>query len=217
MARRFDKFFGYEFRSRRQRRRLLWHFYWTDHGWIRIWWWNLAQVAPGVWRSNQPSPRRLRRYRDLGIRTVVNLRGSSRHSHGRFEQSACERLGLELITVKLRARNLVDRDRLLLLLDLFERLERPFIMHCKSGADRAGLASALYLLHIEGVDIAEARRQLSLRFAHVRQFRTGILDYMLDAYETDFAARPVPVREWIETRYDPEALTAAYERGKGVG
>ena len=35
-------------------------------------------------------------------------------------------------------------------------------MHCKSGADRAGLASALWLLHVERRPVAEAMKQLSL-------------------------------------------------------
>jgi protein tyrosine/serine phosphatase len=37
------------------------------------------------------------------------------------------------------------------------------LIHRKSGADRAGLMSALYLDLKEGVPMAQAKRQLSLR------------------------------------------------------
>ena len=46
-----------------------------DHGFLRIWWHNLHEVAPGVWRSNQPGPSRVRAAAGMGIRTIINLRG----------------------------------------------------------------------------------------------------------------------------------------------
>ena len=89
-------------------------------------------------------------------------------------------------------------------------------MHCKSGADRAGLASALYLMHVENKPVAEAKKQLSLRYLHLKNDSTGILDYMLDQYEQDITETPMPIREWFETRYDPKALTAGFQKLRGI-
>uniref|UniRef100_UPI0035616F2C tyrosine-protein phosphatase n=1 Tax=Actibacterium sp. TaxID=1872125 RepID=UPI0035616F2C len=119
------------------------HFQLMDHAFLRALWTNLDEIAPGVWRSNQPSPRRIRRYRDMGISTIISLRGGVGKSHHMFEERACAETGITLITVALSARKLLDRTRYLELFDLFDSVEKPFLMHCKSGADRAGLASAL--------------------------------------------------------------------------
>lgn len=200
-----------------QRFRMGLHFWWTDHGWLRSFWHNLDQIRPGVWRSNQPSPRRLIQYKRMGIRTVLNLRGTSQHPHYIFEKNMCARLGLKLIDISLRAHALVPRKVMLELLDIFERIERPFVMHCKSGADRAGLASALYMLHMEGMSVDEAKTQLSFRYLHVRRFTTAVLDLVLDAYERDGGTEAMPVRDWIATRYDHKALMAEFAARRGTG
>ena len=204
------KSLGSDISTPRARRRAKIHFHLLDHGILRTFWTNLAEIAPGAWRSNQPSQRRLKRYKDMGIKTILNLRGGQGRSPFMFEKEACDALGLTMINQNLHARKLADPEILLSLLSVFETIEKPFLLHCKSGADRAGLASALYLLHIEGASIEEAKKQLSFRFVHVKSFETGILDYMLEAYEKDIKTAPMPIREWIETRYDKQKLTDGF-------
>jgi len=199
--------------SARRRARL--HFYLLDHGIFRWLWTNQHQVAQGVWRSNQPSQRRLRAYKKKGIDTVLNLRGDNGYSPYLYEKEACDALGMTLVNLTLSARTLATRALLLELLDHFETLERPFVMHCKSGADRAGLAAALYLLHVENAPISLAKKQLSVRFIHFQSFQTGILDHMLNAYERDNEFNPMPIRTWIETRYDNKRLTADFNAKRG--
>ncbi|ARE39904.1 hypothetical protein RGUI_1763 [Rhodovulum sp. P5] len=216
---RFDQFekkmrrsYGSDISTPAARRAAFWHFQLMDHAFLRTFWTNLDEIAPGVWRSNQPDPKRLERYRDMGIKTVISLRADNGASPILFEQEACRDLGLTLITAPLQARKLVPADDLLAVLDLFETVERPFVMHCKSGSDRAGLASALYLLHVEGKPLAEARKMLSWRYIHLRNSPTGILDHILDAYEADTAVQPMPIKDWIATRYDKDALEAEFRQ-----
>jgi protein tyrosine/serine phosphatase len=192
------------------RRAAFWHFHIMDHAFLRTVWTNLHRIAPGAWRSNQPGPRRLRQFRDMGIRTVLSLRGHQPSSHLLFEEEACRELGLTLVTRRIHARKLASRAALLDLLDLFETIEKPFVMHCKSGSDRSGLAAALYLLHVEGRPVEEARRMLHWRFIHFRNSASGVLDEMLDAYAADTRAHPMPIRDWIATRYDKKAIEAAF-------
>jgi protein tyrosine/serine phosphatase len=119
-----------------------------------------------------------------------------------------------MIDIKIYARSLVSAERFLELLDIFDRIERPFVMHCKSGADRAGLASALWLLHVEGRPVGEAQRQLSFRYVHLKSTKTGVLDLLLRTYADDIAVTPMPIREWFQTRYDPAAIQAAFDAGE---
>jgi len=206
---------GHDISTPAARRRAYWHVNLTDHGILRGYWTNLAEVTPGVWRSNQPSPYRLRKYHDRGITTVLNLRGANENSPYLFEKEACDALGLTLISHAMTARALVAPSSLLALLDIFESIERPFIMHCKSGADRAGFAAALYLLHMQGADIAEATKQLSFRFFHRRSTQAGILDHVLDAYGADTESQPVAIRDWIENQYKPKKLTEEFNAKRG--
>lgn len=81
------------------------HYQVFDHAFLRMFWTNFYEIAPGVYRSNQPSHRRLKRYRDMGITTVVNLRGEETYAHYLFEKESCEALGLKLINAKLWARS----------------------------------------------------------------------------------------------------------------
>ena len=207
--------FGNDISTPAGRRAAIWHFNLMDHAFLRVLWTNMAEIAPGVWRSNQPGPKRLKRYRDMGIRTIITLRGNKPKSHHLLEEEACNALGLELWVTSLNARSAPQPGRLLELLEFFDRVEKPFLMHCKSGSDRAGLAAALYLLHVEGAPVDEAAKQLSFRFLHLKNAPTGILDHMLDTYAADIAQAPMPIRQWIAERYDPVALTASFAKLRG--
>ena len=47
-----------------------------DHGALRLLYDNTHEVAPGkLWRTYQPSPKKLAQWKDRGVKTVVNLRG----------------------------------------------------------------------------------------------------------------------------------------------
>jgi protein tyrosine phosphatase (PTP) superfamily phosphohydrolase (DUF442 family) len=182
----------------------------SDNGLFRLIYPNLHQVAEGVWRSGQPTPGRLRAFARRGGRSVVSLRAGRGFGSLPLEFAACRDVGLTYHNLALRARNLPDREELRTLAQLFQTIERPVLLHCQSGADRAGMASALYLMLAEGRAVAEARRQLALRYGHNRFNRTGVLDAFFDAYEHDTAQDPMSLADWAETRYDRDRITAEF-------
>jgi protein tyrosine phosphatase (PTP) superfamily phosphohydrolase (DUF442 family) len=211
------KRYGSDISTPEARRAAAWHFQLSDHAFLRVWWTNLFQVAPGVWRSNQPSPARLARHARDGFKSIINLRGVSKQSFWLFEAEACAALGLTLHNVKMKASVAPDRDSLLDLLRLFTTAERPLLFHCKSGADRTGLAAALYLIAVENRTAREAAAQLSLRYLHVSRSTTGILDHILRLYGRDGEARGISLIDWIATDYDPEAVTQSFRRWRAGG
>lgn len=186
-----------------------------DHGFLRVFWTNLAKVAPGVWRSNQPSPRQLERLAERGFRTIVNFRGASDWGSYLLERETCARLGLTLIDHRLWSRMAPPKHSVLGALDIFETAERPLLIHCKSGADRAGLGAAICLLGM-GRPVEEAARALSFRYLHIRAAKTGVLDAFVAAYGAAQAETGIGFREWVEGPYDPDALDAAFKAG-GAG
>jgi len=150
-------------------------------------------------------------YKARGIKAVLNLRGPKQTPGFLLEQESCAALGLDLVSVALAARKPAPKADLLDLFEAFDRIARPFLMHCKSGADRAGLAAALYVLD-QGGDVAAARAQLSLRFLHLKFTKTGVQDHMLDLFEARQAKAPIGIRDWVRDEYDPEALARSFAR-----
>lgn len=202
---------GNDLASPRGRRRAWWAVQLLDHAFLRRFWHNFYEVAPGVYRSNQPSPERLKTYKSMGIRAILTLRGSNTTAVQMFQREACDDLGLPLHHVNLSARKLRPAADYIALLDAFETVPKPFLFHCKSGADRTGLAAAFYLIEHEGRRVAEVADQLSWTYYHSRTAATGVLDHMLYAYARTGEAAGLDLREWLTTVYDPETLTAEFK------
>ncbi len=183
----------------------------VDHLWVRLVYTNRRKLAEGVWRSAQPLPHQIRRLGEQGVRTIVNLRGPTKTSTYAKEKAACARYGMTLIDFPMKSRGAPSREVILAAHELLDKVERPFLLHCKSGADRAGLMSVLYLHLKQGVPMAEAKKQLSLRYGHFRQADTGILDEVFERYLADNAKRPMPFLEWVETVYDADELQRSFK------
>lgn len=182
-----------------------------DHAFLRTVWTNFYEIAPGVFRSNQPSHNRLARMKDRGITTVLTLRGASTAAHYLTEAASCRELGLTLHATSMQARSAATRQELTDLIDMFRRIERPFVMHCKSGADRAGLASAIWLMVMEGQPVERARKMLGPKYWHFPNTKVGILDYMLDCYAARIAKSPIRFEDWVRTEYDRDRIQADFK------
>jgi len=215
--RRWRRSFGTDISTPAARRQAQWHYNWLDHAHIRRLFSNQYQMAPGVWRSNQPTLRRLRRLRDRhGLKTVLNLRGEDVFAHYLFLREACEALGLTLVNVKLNATKAPTRERLVNLIEAFDAVEKPVLIHCKSGSDRTGLAAVLWMMLKEGESLHEARRHLSFRYLHIRNSAAGVIDDILDLYAARNAKAPIPIDQWIRTEYDRDTATAAHRARRGM-
>jgi protein tyrosine/serine phosphatase len=178
----------------------------VDHAVFRLAWSNVAEVSPGrLYRSNHPLPGRLARLtRRYGLRTLINLRGATNNGSDALSRDAAARLGLDFVDMALESRGAPQRDRILRLHDIYRDMRAPALLHCKSGADRAGLAAGLFVL-FEGGTARDALRQLSWRFGHVRQARTGILDAFFLHYQREGEGRK-PFLDWVREDYDEAAL-----------
>ena len=181
-----------------------------DHGFLRLYWHNEHEIAPGMWRCNQPSPGRIRIAADRGIKTIINLRGPRADGGWRLEAEACATYGLTLMDFTARSRAAPDKQMLHAAEALFTEMKLPAMMHCKSGADRAGLMAALYLLIVEKRPAREAAKQLALKYGHVKQAKTGLLDAFFAAY-FPYEDRGMAFFDWVDEIYDPDAITRDFK------
>lgn len=137
-------------------------------GWCQ-WTGNFATVVAGeVYRSNQPTRERLAAYaRDHGIRSVLNLRGADPGADWyEAERKTADDLGLTLIDFPMSAGRALDRSGADALLTLLRNAPKPLLIHCRSGADRTGLASVMYRALVEAAEVGAAEGQLSIRYGH---------------------------------------------------
>ena len=178
----------------------------VDHAVFRTVWDNWACVEAGaLYRCNHPTPARLRQAKTrYGLKTLINLRGHRQCGSDALSRESAERLGLIHIDAPLESRGAPHRDRILRLADTFASMQTPAVMHCKSGADRTGLAAGLYIL-LRGGTSEQALAQLSWRFGHFSRSRTGILDAFFVLYQTTAEGR-IPFLQWVREEYDEVAL-----------
>lgn len=203
----------YEIDTPRGRRRAKRYHFWIDHEVIRYPWTNFDEVAPGVFRSNHPTRQRFQAYAEQKkIKSVLTLRGGKGRPHHLLEVEACRDFGLSFYCVPMSARHAPTLAQLRAVFEVLDRIEKPFLMHCKSGADRTGLVSAIYLLHYGAASLDRARRQSSFRYVHLRCTQTGIIDFFLEAFAARHLEAGIGIRDWIETEYDPDRLSEAFAR-----
>lgn len=182
---------------------------WADHGILRKVWTNFYQIGPGVYRSNHPSVKQFHRFKDMGIKTVLSFRAHN-FAPTHTERYICDKVGLTLAICPLSATRAPRVDEMNALLEMFDTLEKPFVMHCKSGADRSSIASALYQIDQMGYSPVQAKAMMSIKFIHLKWTKKGILDTFLKAYSDAFEATGIGLRDWIRTDYDPDALQSRF-------
>jgi len=185
---------------------------------------NTHTVHPGrVYRSAQLSGGDLGDYvRKHGIRTIVNLRGCNAPID--WYKNECllsHQLNLSQEDVTLSANRLPSISELRRLIEVLDRSQYPLVLHCKQGADRTGLASALYLMMFTDTDYAIARKQCGPRYAHLPLLSTVAMDRFFDMYEAWLDVRGVGhskshIRKWALTDYRPEPAPAALSLVKPV-
>lgn len=206
-----DKSSRFDLATPEGRRRANADLIWGDHGFLRARFSNFHWIEPGVMaRANQPSPQAVARYGDMGFKTILNLRGASDTGYYALEREACARHGIAMIDARMHSREPPSREQVRQAKRLFETIAYPALMHCKSGADRAGVMAVLYKHFKMGVPIGEAVEQLGLKYLHVKQGKTGMIDYFFAAYLEEAKTSGKPFMDWVEQDYDKANVKGAF-------
>ena len=188
---------------------------WGDHGFLRARFANRHDIGGGMYRENQPSPKRIALLAEEGIKTILNLRAESPKGFYLLEEEACQQHGIKLVNFRVYSRDVHTREKIRAAKALFPTLEYPVMMHCKSGADRTGFMGVLYRHFHMGDSIEQAMEQLSFKYLHIKEGKTGMLDFFFNDY-LKYAAqekengRDAEFIEWVETVYEPADVKARF-------
>lgn len=178
---------------------------------------NFGVVEPGrVFRSAQPEAGFGRLVNERGLKSVLNLRGGSTADLWYDnEVRTTETAGVDFYDFPMSATRRPHRRELLVLIDVFGRCRYPLLIHCKSGSDRTGLASALYRLAVIGEPPEKAERALSLDYWHFpiggpARLHDPLVEYARWLVEQRLAHTPDRFRAWVLHDYRDDDLTTSF-------
>ena len=141
---------------------------------------NFHRVSERLYRGAQPSPGGIRKLTELGIKTIINLRGEDENT--RAEQREAEAAGLRYYAVAMPGLSRPGDEQVKHVMALIDAQENgPVFVHCKRGSDRTGTVVAVYRITHDGWTgtraVDEARRH------GMSWMEFGMRDYIGDYYQ----------------------------------
>jgi protein tyrosine/serine phosphatase len=154
---------------------------------------NVHVVTPGlVYRSAQLLPEELESViAEYGVRSIISLAPPQpEQSWYQGEISVSSAHGITRYEIPLSRGVRPTTDQLQHLLSALRKAPKPVLLHSQSGADRAGLAAAIFQYAIASRPASEAGRQLSIRYGHFPSIlpETAAMDASFDEFVA--ATRP---------------------------
>src|SRR5262245_43397939 len=104
---------------------------------------NFHRVSERLYRGAQPAPGGVKRLAELGIKTIINLRGEDDNT--RAEQREAEAAGLRYHSVAMPGLSRPSDEQIARVMAVIAAEENgPVFVHCKRGADRTGTDVPVY-------------------------------------------------------------------------
>ena len=130
---------------------------------------NFGRVSDVLYRGAQPSPEGFQRLKQMGVKTVVDLRGES-------HRDELEDLGLKYVHIPTTVFQIEDAKVVDFLRVVRDPANQPVFVHCERGADRTGCYIAEYRMVEQGWSEPDA--QLELYNFRYNPFFGGIITYL---------------------------------------
>ncbi len=142
---------------------------------------NFHQVNPQLFRGGQPKLGGLQRLKELGVKTIVSLRGEDDHS--RAESEEAQSLGLRYYGISLPEFSKPKDEEVERVLGIINAPEnQPVFIHCHHGKDRTGTIVACYRISHDDWTAEQAKDE-----AH--RYGLGWIEFGMKHYIDAYYAR----------------------------
>lgn len=102
------------------------------------------------------------------IKSIINLRGENPEAPWyREEMVVSGERNIKHYDIALSSSREPTEEDVRKLIEIFRTAPRPVLIHCLAGADRSGLAAAMWKVIIDKAPKSEAEKQLSILYAHL--------------------------------------------------
>ena len=148
---------------------------------------NFQKVNDRLYRGAQPSRGGIKKLADLGINTIINLRGEDENVHTAKKEA--EALGLRYYSIPMGGLSRPSDEAVERVLAIIKAPENGIVfVHCKHGADRTGTVIACYRISQEGYTAEKAQAEAKKYGMSWVQF--GMKGYIGDYYRKRSASQP---------------------------
>lgn len=150
-----------------------------------------VKVTDSLYRGAQPTEEGFRRLKELGIKTIINLRAED--ELGFSEKEAVERLGLQYHNVALPGLSRPGDEQVAQVMGIIEAPENgPVFIHCRRGSDRTGTIAAIYRISHEGWTAEQA-------LAEAKRYGLSWAEFGMRRYITDYYERRAKAKQSAAT------------------
>lgn len=149
---------------------------------------NFHSITEGeAYRSAQLDRDELDYYiKKYNIRSIINLRGRNlNESWYREEIEVSAERKVAHYDLSLSAGREPSGEDVRKLMEMFKHAPRPVLIHCQAGADRSGLAAAMWKVVVDKRPKPEARKQLSILYGHIPVGKTSAMDNFFQRWDPE--------------------------------
>ena len=119
---------------------------------------NFGKINDHYYRGSQPTPEELAQLKQLGIKTVIDLRIDNLPAEADWTRS----LGLQYFNLQMKASTPATEQQTSQFLALVnDRANWPVYVHCKGGRHRTGAMTAVYRITQDGWTADQAYREMT--------------------------------------------------------
>jgi len=138
---------------------------------------NVGKIDEHLYRGGQPRDGSLTHLRELGITTIVDLRGENSSLRER-ERREAEALGIRFISIPVGGFSQPARDQISSFLSLFVgQFPETVFVHCRLGEDRTGVFIAAYRIIVDNWTVDEAIKEMHF-FGFNRLWHPSMVSYI---------------------------------------
>lgn len=181
-------------------------------------------LKPLVFRSAQLKPKELAHLiASKHIDMVLNVRGGSdEEAWYKQEKELVLSLGKDYYSLGFSVYRPPSRERFLDIIDVIEKAKaenKNMLVHCKAGADRTGLISAISQIILYDFPVEKAfKSSLNIPYGHLPNLN-GPVEQVLVRYQDDLEANPthkLSFKDWIKHEYVRKEILVHAAKHKAI-